>query len=216
MTSLEDISQKVNNFIFTNHISEDGIICDEGDNNQTMINGANRRWSYSSTNEIGQRSEIEDIQLHILNDAMDIITNLQMYFMHYTNDGPIETVDPHTSQCLSFNCHPGCSCGAWDANEPYVQEENYMDMGCATEADKQRLLESQQELRIIDRSDWQTQVQTRSQALAQAQAQAVALAQEQAKARAVALAQEQVQANSQVQQNPVDQMMGEMDEMSIG
>jgi len=204
MTSLEDISQKVNNFIFTNHISEDGIICDEGENNQTMINGGNRRWSYSSTNEIGQRSEIEDIQLHILNDAMDIITNLQMYFMHYTNDGPIETVDPHTSQCLSFNCHPGCSCGAWDANEPYVQEENYMDMGCATEADKQRLLESQQELRIIDRSDWQTQVQTRSQALAQAQAQAVALAQE------------QVQAHNQVQQNPVDQMMGEMDDMSIG
>jgi hypothetical protein len=183
MQALEDISYKVNLFIFNHHISEDGIVCDEGDGNQTMVNGNNRRWSYTNTSEIGHRSELEDIQLHMLNDVMEIMTSLQMYFSHY-GDGPIETVDAHTSKCQSFNCHPGCSCGAWDNYEPYVQEENYEDMGCATEEDKQRLLEDQKEPFQFD------QIQTRSQTQAQAQAM--------------------------VQQNPVDQMLGNMEDMSLG
>jgi len=193
MPSLEDISHKVNQFIFNHHISEDGIVCDEGDGNQTMINGNNRRWSYTNTNEIGNRSVIEDIQLHMLNDVMEIMTTLQMYFSH-NSDGPIETVDPHTSQCESFNCHPGCSCGSWDNYEPYVQEENYEDLGCATEADKQRLLEDQMEPFQYGQFQAQAQAQARVQARVQAQARV----------------------QSMVQQNPVDQMLGDMDDMSLG
>lgn len=213
MQTLEDISLKINEFIFTHHISEDGIICDEGEGNLTMIHGNNRRWSYVNTNEIDNRSETEDIQLHILNDAMDIIMNIQAQLQYhvsggypinikdnYISDAPTETVDPHTSKCISLNCHPGCPCGNWDQYERYVQEENYMDMGCATEEDKKRLHQNQPD--IVYRQSQQAQVQSQ-----QAQVQSQTQVQSQ---------QAQVQARqAHIEQNSVDQMMGEMDEMSI-
>lgn len=124
MSSLEEISTKVNEIIFYNLISQDGIVCDEGEGNVLLMNGQTCRWIYSNSNEIGNgRTEQEDQQILYLNNTMNLLIEFQN-FMAIRSEAPIETIDPYTSIHSELNCGPTCSCGNWDGTMVEATEDS--------------------------------------------------------------------------------------------
>ena len=69
---------------------------------------------------LGHRQSIQNAKWVYMNEMMEHLVELQTVL----NTGPNEFQD---KPCSSFVCMPGCSCGTW-GREPYVQEENYMDV----------------------------------------------------------------------------------------
>jgi len=110
MTSLDLIAQRVDLILFKYLMSDEGIICDEGEGNVSNGPYIKLRYAYKD-NEInmGEESEIKMKKLVFLNDIMGLLIDTQTYFQV---NGPQETIDEHFN-CSEFMCNPGCSCGKW-------------------------------------------------------------------------------------------------------
>jgi hypothetical protein len=79
MSDLDDISSKIRNILETYYGGEESIICDNGQSNVYMVNGNPRQFDFVDSNEVSQRTDIEDDKIRFLNDVMEIFFDVQRY-----------------------------------------------------------------------------------------------------------------------------------------
>ena len=81
---MENIQSKIELILFNYIVSDEGIIDDEGLYNVPLEYDNNIRYTYSDTNDIGERSIIEQKKLKFLNEVMDILSDIHLY-IHQTD-----------------------------------------------------------------------------------------------------------------------------------
>lgn len=113
MTTLADIAQHVNDTLFKFYMEDGSIICDNGPNNVHMKNGVNLQFDFVDTEEDPKnRTEMDEERIHLLNDVMKIMQDIQRYVCLY---GPLD--NPYDYEgCDDYSCRPGCNCGAWEVD----------------------------------------------------------------------------------------------------
>ena len=84
---LEKIKSEIEMFMFNHLISDGSIIVDDGSLNITMENHKNLRYTYIDDTE--ERTLIEQKKIIMLNDIMDIFTNLHQYICETEETKPI-------------------------------------------------------------------------------------------------------------------------------
>lgn len=95
---MDDIYRDVIRIIEKHSNNQGGVVCEIGDTD------SNYNYVYVDIGlGLGKRQSIDNAKVVFMNECMTVLEKLQRFI-----ESPIET-----SECSSFVCQPGCSCGTW-------------------------------------------------------------------------------------------------------
>ena len=86
---LDHVVSKIEMFMFNNLILDDHIIVDDGSLNITMENYKNLRYTFIDDKDFGERTVIEQKKIIMLNDVMEIFTDLHQYIRENEETTPL-------------------------------------------------------------------------------------------------------------------------------
>ena len=86
---MEEIVSKIERLVFNNLINEDHIIVDDGSLNVIMENHSNLRYTFIDDKDIGERTLIEQKKIIMLNEMMEILSDLHQYILENECEKPI-------------------------------------------------------------------------------------------------------------------------------
>jgi hypothetical protein len=86
---MEEIVSKIERLVFNNLINEDHIIVDDGSLNVIMENHSNLRYTFIDDKDIGERTLIEQKKIILLNEMMEILSDLHQYILENECEKPI-------------------------------------------------------------------------------------------------------------------------------
>jgi len=86
---MEGIESKIERFVFNNLINDDHIIVDDGSLNVSMENHSNLRYTFIDDKDIGERTLIEQKKIIMLNEMMEILSDLHQYILENECEKPI-------------------------------------------------------------------------------------------------------------------------------
>ena len=86
---MEELLSKIERFVFNNLVDDDHIIVDDGSLNVSMENHSNLRYTYIDDKDVGERTLIEQKKIIMLNEVMDILSDLHQYIHETECEKPI-------------------------------------------------------------------------------------------------------------------------------
>ena len=86
---MEALVVKIERLIFNNLVCDDHIIVDDGSLNVSMENHSNLRYTYIDDKDVGERTLIEQKKIIMLNEVMDILSDLHQYIHETECEKPI-------------------------------------------------------------------------------------------------------------------------------
>jgi len=86
---MEELLGKIERVIFNNLVCEDHIIVDDGSLNVSMENHSNLRYTYIDDKDVGERTLIEQKKIIMLNEVMEILSDLHQYIHETECEKPI-------------------------------------------------------------------------------------------------------------------------------
>jgi len=79
MANLSNVISKIEAFNFNYIISEEQVVTDEGAYNVPLEKNNNVRYLYKDSNEYGSRTELEIKKIKMINDCMEIMSEIYTY-----------------------------------------------------------------------------------------------------------------------------------------
>ena len=86
---MEELLVKIERLIFNNLVCDDHIIVDDGSLNVSMENHSNLRYTYIDDKDVGERTLIEQKKIIMLNEVMEILSDLHQYIHETECEKPI-------------------------------------------------------------------------------------------------------------------------------
>jgi len=86
---MEELQEKIERLIFNNLVCHDHIIVDDGSLNVSMENHSNLRYTYIDDKDVGERTLIEQKKIIMLNEVMEILSDLHQYIHETECEKPI-------------------------------------------------------------------------------------------------------------------------------
>lgn len=86
---MEEIGTKIERFVFNNLIDDDHIIVDDGSLNVSMENYKNLRYTFIDDKDLGERTLIEQKKIIMLNEIMEILSDLHQYIHENECEKPV-------------------------------------------------------------------------------------------------------------------------------
>jgi len=86
---MEEIGSKIERFVFNNLIDDDHIIVDDGILNVSMENYKNLRYTFIDDKDLGERTLIEQKKIIMLNEIMEILSDLHQYIHETECEKPV-------------------------------------------------------------------------------------------------------------------------------
>ena len=86
---MEELLVKIERFIFNNLVCDEHIIVDDGSLNVSMENHSNLRYTYIDDKDVGERTLIEQKKIIMLNEVMEILSDLHQYIHETECEKPI-------------------------------------------------------------------------------------------------------------------------------
>jgi len=86
---MEEIGSKIERFVFNNLIDDDHIIVDDGSLNVSMENYKNLRYTFIDDKDLGERTLIEQKKIIMLNEIMEILSDLHQYIHETECEKPV-------------------------------------------------------------------------------------------------------------------------------
>ena len=86
---MEELLVKIERFVFNNLVCDDHIIVDDGSLNVSMENHSNLRYTYIDDKDVGERTLIEQKKIIMLNEVMEILSDLHQYIHETECEKPI-------------------------------------------------------------------------------------------------------------------------------
>ena len=86
---MEALVEKIERFVFNNLVCDDHIIVDDGSLNVSMENHSNLRYTYIDDKDVGERTLIEQKKIIMLNEVMEILSDLHQYIHETECEKPI-------------------------------------------------------------------------------------------------------------------------------
>jgi len=86
---MEELQEKIERLIFNNLVCDDHIIVDDGSLNVSMENHSNLRYTYIDDKDVGERTLIEQKKIIMLNEVMEILSDLHQYIHETECEKPI-------------------------------------------------------------------------------------------------------------------------------
>jgi len=86
---MEELQEKIERLIFNNLVCHDHIIVDDGSLNVSMENHSNLRYTYIDDKNLGERTLIEQKKIIMLNEVMEILSDLHQYIHETECEKPI-------------------------------------------------------------------------------------------------------------------------------
>jgi len=86
---MEELTEKIERLIFNNLVCDDHIIVDDGSLNVSMENHSNLRYTYIDDKDVGERTLIEQKKIIMLNEVMEILSDLHQYIHETECEKPI-------------------------------------------------------------------------------------------------------------------------------
>ena len=86
---MEELQEKIESLIFNNLVCHDHIIVDDGSLNVSMENHSNLRYTYIDDKNLGERTLIEQKKIIMLNEVMEILSDLHQYIHETECEKPI-------------------------------------------------------------------------------------------------------------------------------
>tara|TARA_B100000767_G_scaffold14340_1_gene13776 strand:+ start:294 stop:701 length:408 start_codon:yes stop_codon:yes gene_type:complete len=86
---MEEIVSKIERFVFNNLVDENHIIVDDGSLNVSMENYGNQRYTFIDDKDFGERTILEEKKIIMLNEIMEILSDLHQYIHENECQKPI-------------------------------------------------------------------------------------------------------------------------------